>query len=1286
MTAASMRRTLGRYELLERLGRGSAMEAHRAKSFGVEGFEKTLVVKTLLPELAASPEFVASFLEHVQRAMRLSHANLAQVFDLGREERDGKLVYYLATEHVSGLSVATLAERSEAAGKRIPLALATFVALEVAKALDHAHRRRDEELRPLSIVHGAVAPHNVLVSFDGDVKLTDFGVSRALIALPGAWEPLRRVYPVVSPEVVQGERASPASDVYSLGAFLYWLASGEAPFSGESISELRDAVIAGDPPPLERVRPDVPLPLSDLVQRALARAPDERFPSLSSLYEELLACTYACGLRYSGNELASVVDSFRDAPDTVPAETIGALLSRPLTVPPPRAEPDTAPDDGTYAPPTTIPPLTGYGDLRHVSVLVLGIAGGEPLPAALRERAHTIVDRYGGSAVTDAEREITAIFGLDQADGRDTELAIRAGLVLARSLDVRDVAPSVGIDAGRIRLDATARPVRDERAERLFSAARALAAEGERTVVVSRRAAAPLRGRFPLAPVGTGLAVSEFAQDGFTDAFVGRRAELTHLGETLASAARGEFRLISVVGDTGVGKTRLAVEVQRRLSRGSVELRTFFRTCPPRGREVPLSGLVAMLRRVCDVRDGDPPERILGLEPRLRALGMGGDEVQAVLSALGAEGPGGRPETSVDLRNAFLRMMQSLADDCFTVFAWDDAHELDSASVEVLERAASRLSGSRLAVVLCARRDPSAPYLSLPIHTELVLPEMTPSDVDRLVAVRVGADEVPPRLLEFLRDRAAGQPLFVEELLRQLVDGGALQVDNGRVTALSLEDGVAIPRTLRALTGDRLARLTPDEKNLFVAAAVLEPPASVAILAKMVGSDVQVVERIAAPLVSRGLLGRDGPEAFGFPSPLAREVVLHELSSGDLRKLHRKAAEAQAAVAGSSEDADRIGYHLAAAGDRDEAAGEYARSGLYHLARRKLERAALDLAYAIDLTNLDTRAPDQIENWLGALSAAVRYVRTGPALPAIIDRLVQRVDSGAVEAPLRGEMRVHLASILGSLDQQLVAEALLDRGAADATSSPDLIVSMLATRAHLAASRGEFRLARKALDPLKKAHIRRREDLQRVTLGMALALAASGEHQTAAAALVDAETLSGIGDALPALERSRVRTELHLQAGRFREAAESAFSAAAQAEELGLLYEVAASLSDQAVALARLGDTARARAAVASALATAEEAAAERIVVRCRLVLGYLEASDRRTRTVDAQRGWVAHAESRGWITDALLGRQFIGRAAQRAGSPADARSELVLASRIAVSTGNQALAELLAAEIAALG
>ena len=175
-----MERQFGRYTLLERLGAGGMAEVFKAKSFGVEGFEKTLVIKRILPELARKAEFLEMFVHEAKLAVRLSHANIVQVFDLGRVEHEGEPPsYFIAMEYVAGLDLATVLARCRRARTPVPFGMAVFVAAEVAKALDHAHRRRDEQSRPLGIVHRDVSPQNILLSWEGEVKVTDFGIAKA---------------------------------------------------------------------------------------------------------------------------------------------------------------------------------------------------------------------------------------------------------------------------------------------------------------------------------------------------------------------------------------------------------------------------------------------------------------------------------------------------------------------------------------------------------------------------------------------------------------------------------------------------------------------------------------------------------------------------------------------------------------------------------------------------------------------------------------------------------------------------------------------------------------------------------------------------------------------------------------------------------------------------------------------------------------------------------------------------------------------------------------------------
>ena len=175
-----MEETFGRYKLLEPLGRGGVSEVYKAKSFGVEGFEKILVIKRILPHLASNQAFIDMFVHEAKLAVRLSHANIVQVFDLGLVT-DGTATpaYYIAMEYVAGLDVASLLKRSRRRSEILPVELCLYVVAEIAKGLDHAHRRRDEQMRPLGIVHRDVSPQNVLLSWEGEVKVTDFGIAKA---------------------------------------------------------------------------------------------------------------------------------------------------------------------------------------------------------------------------------------------------------------------------------------------------------------------------------------------------------------------------------------------------------------------------------------------------------------------------------------------------------------------------------------------------------------------------------------------------------------------------------------------------------------------------------------------------------------------------------------------------------------------------------------------------------------------------------------------------------------------------------------------------------------------------------------------------------------------------------------------------------------------------------------------------------------------------------------------------------------------------------------------------
>ncbi len=1297
MTAAPQAGTYGRYQLLEAIGHGSMAEVFKAKSFGVEGFEKTLVVKRIVPELARERAFVEPFVGQAKLAVRLSHANVVQVFDLGRVDGPDGPSYFMATEYVAGLDLATLLRRVRSAEGRVPAALSVFVASEIAKALDHAHRRRDEQLRPLGVVHGDLGPQNVLVSWEGEVKVADFAVAAALYAAgeSGAVgkDRLAGKLRYASPEMLRGEPLTPRSDLFSFGALLYEVLAGRSPFEAPTADETRRAVLEARFTPLDQLRDDLSPELVDMVHRALSRDPEQRFDTAAGLYEDLLAHLYSSGARFGAADLAELVERFREplAPASgallVPSELESVVETPPGGTPAPAISPLPSP------PSEPVPSLRGLSEHKgqqEASALVLRFSGNARVPPAARERARKILERYGARVLSDAEREVSAMFGLEQGDARDTENAVRCGLVLVRSLAVGNVQPGVGIDAGRLWVDADGAPGDDERTGALLDAARRLAENPARRVAISEAASPNLRGLFTLELLdGGGYLVGEVrpVHDAF-GRFVGRKKELRQLGEIIAEASRRQLQVVGVVGDHGVGKTRLVYEMERRISRGSFNIACYVAACPPRGHESPGSGTIAMLRTLCGVREGDPPDRILGVLPRLRALGLREEEAQSVLAQLGA-GPATAPAAGdASLRATVARMIASLAEDRLHVFVWDNAQEMDAETAALLGSIAERLPLARAVLLLASRPNADATYRSIPGYEEIALPDLEDEDVFRLAALRLGVDQVPEALLGFLKKRAGGHPMFLEELMHEALESGAVVVRNGRVETLTLDGALAIPRPLRTLLGDRVRRLPEPERDLVIAAAVVGAPADTSVLAAMLDAPLGTVNALAESLEARELVRREGPVALDFLSPLLPEVVLSGLEPDVLLELHQEAANAYQMVLGerTEEEAGRIAFHLAEAGQHDRAASFYATSGLFSLNARRLDHAVSDLSRALVLCDLEGRDESELAEWVAGLSRAVRHVRSGAGLPAVFQRLGAHLETNqALDDRLRVQMTIDLALMQGSLHRYRESRRLLERAAEGATAWPELSRSALTAEAEVAIRQGEFRVALRAMTQAEQLGKGDALEQHRLLVGMAQALGGAGDHDRALGYLDQAAALAPEDDIALACERTKVRSLILYFRGDWAEGAKASQKAAELGRAAGLVHEIAVNLHNQGDSLMRLDDLPRAYATLQASLDVAEEIASERLVNLDRLMLAYLDAINGSESAFAILGERLAYAEAQRWTWDVASGRYLLGKLLAQRGDRVGARRELTIARQMGESTDNQLVVQDCDHELSAL-
>jgi eukaryotic-like serine/threonine-protein kinase len=273
----------GTYVLEEMLSRGGMAEIYRAQRTGPHSFRKTVVLKKILPGLAKNEDFRRLFIEEAKTVALLDHPHIVPVHELGEINDD----LYMTMEYVNGFDLKTMLRRSQEKGLKLPLDLAVYIAARIASALDFAFTREGPDGRPLEIVHRDVSPPNILISFAGTVKLTDFGISK-----PSSYIEPRKHAPqgklqYMSPEQAAGGPLDARSDIFSLGVILYEMIAGRRPFAGNPDMPSMDEVRKADIVPLRFISSRVTPRLEKVVMNAVASSPDERYADAGKMASAL---------------------------------------------------------------------------------------------------------------------------------------------------------------------------------------------------------------------------------------------------------------------------------------------------------------------------------------------------------------------------------------------------------------------------------------------------------------------------------------------------------------------------------------------------------------------------------------------------------------------------------------------------------------------------------------------------------------------------------------------------------------------------------------------------------------------------------------------------------------------------------------------------------------------------------------------------------------------------------------------------------------------------------------
>lgn len=319
---------LQRYDLVERIAAGGMGEVFRARATGPHGFEKTLAVKRVLPELASDEEFVERFVRECKLSVSLSHANIVQVFDLGRAGKD----LFLVMEYIHGTDLARLLLAARMANRSMPVGIALLIVSEAAEGLAYAHGRYGLEGREgnAGIIHCDISPSNLLLSYAGEVKLTDFGVAQLLDhrrRRPAEAHLVMGKWRYMAPEQIRGEAVDARTDLYALGVVLYELLTGRKAFGGEGIKATCDQVLASDVTPVRALRPEVPEEVERFVRRVMAVDPRDRPADAQVFLEEIAALRRALDQTVTALDLGALVrELVPPPPEIVRRGGLGAFL------------------------------------------------------------------------------------------------------------------------------------------------------------------------------------------------------------------------------------------------------------------------------------------------------------------------------------------------------------------------------------------------------------------------------------------------------------------------------------------------------------------------------------------------------------------------------------------------------------------------------------------------------------------------------------------------------------------------------------------------------------------------------------------------------------------------------------------------------------------------------------------------------------------------------------------------------------------------------------------------
>jgi len=294
-----------RYRVIDRLEAGGMAEVFVGEAQSVQGFKKKVAIKRVLPHLAQNKKFITMFLDEARLGAKLNHANIVTVFDIGAADN----TYFIVMEYIDGGNLKTIMEILRKQGRHFPIKDAIYICMEACRGLSYAHELQDDDGVPLAIVHRDVSPPNLMLSRRGEIKVTDFGLAKATTQLektdPGV---VKGKFSYLAPEQALGQEADARADVFALGVVLWEMLAGRRLFLGETDYQTVKLVQQANIPSLQRLNPEVDAEFEEVLGKALARDPNDRYQSAREMGDALTGFIFRHQMKVTSYDIANLVN------------------------------------------------------------------------------------------------------------------------------------------------------------------------------------------------------------------------------------------------------------------------------------------------------------------------------------------------------------------------------------------------------------------------------------------------------------------------------------------------------------------------------------------------------------------------------------------------------------------------------------------------------------------------------------------------------------------------------------------------------------------------------------------------------------------------------------------------------------------------------------------------------------------------------------------------------------------------------------------------------------------